>query len=264
MQTSSELETMIAAARLAGRGLLDDFAKIQNLADPVEDAQAFVASADKRAAEVLGNALAESGAPYGMLMEGAVETEGADRTRRWIVDPMDGTANFQRGMSHWAVSIALEKDGEIVAAVVYDPVKDEAFTASKGAGAWLNGKVRLGTSGKSALSEGMLATGMPPGGSDRLPDALIRFERLLRASAGVRQWGAAALDLAYVAAGRLDGYWNRNLAPWHFAAGLLLVREAGGKVAPLDGEPHQASEGDLIGISSGMLPEFNSAFTGLG
>lgn len=240
---------MIAVARRVGGTLRDDFFKTQR-----PEAQ----EVERRAAEALYQQLSRLAPDIGHVIEGLDDREGSDGSRRWIVDPLDGTANFARGMGHWAVSIALVHNGAVTSAVVYDPLKDEVFSASLGQGAWLNERTRLTCSARGELSQAMLATGMPPGRSTHLDSALGQFGTLLRSCSGVRQWGAAALDLAYVAAGRLDGYWNRRLHPWHYAAGALLVLEAGGAVQPLH-PARDTNEGDLVGIASDLFQAFDAA-----
>ncbi len=168
---------------------------------------------------------------------------------RWIVDPLDGTTNFLHGLPHWAVSIALERKGEIIAAVVYDPAKDEMFTAEKGAGAWMNDR-RLRVSGRREFIEMIFATGVPFANSPNLPQTLKELAHLMPRCAGVRRWGAAALDLAYVAAGRYDGFWERGIQPWDVAAGSLLVREAGGLVGPIDDAVDPIGQGRVIAANA--------------
>ncbi|CAN0606183.1 unnamed protein product, partial [Ectocarpus sp. 12 AP-2014] len=170
---------------------------------------------------------------------------GNDPTRRWIVDPLDGTTNFLHGMPHWSVSIALEHKGEIVSAVVYDPPKDEMFVAEKGQGAWMN-ESRLRVSDRSRMIESVFATGVPNGARAFLPETLRDLARLMPMTAGVRRWGSAALDLAYVSAGRFDGYWERGLNTWDIAAGTLLVREAGGFVEGLEKGANPLTSDGLI------------------
>ena len=169
---------------------------------------------------------------YGWLGEESDEKPGNDPTRRWIVDPLDGTTNYLHAMPHWAVSIALEHKGEIVAGVIFDPAKDEMFVAEKGTGAFMN-DTRIRVSGRSRMIESVFATGLPFGGRSELPATLRDLGRLLPATAGVRRWGAAALDLAYVAAGRYEGFWERGLKPWDMAAGLVIAKEAGAFVEPI-------------------------------
>jgi len=233
MQGSANLNVMIKAARRAGRSLVKDFRGVENLQVGAKGPGDFVSKADLAAEAILKDDLMGARPNYGWLAEESGPAEkGKDPTRRWIVDPLDGTTNFLHGMPHWAVSIALEHKGEIVAGVVFDAAKDEMFVAEKGAGAWMN-ETRLRVSGRSRLEKSVFATGIPFGAKRTLPAMLHDLSQLMPATAGLRRWGAASLDLAYVAAGRFDGYWEREIQPWDIAAGLLLVREAGGLVEPL-------------------------------
>ena len=220
---------MIQAARKAARRLLRDFGEVENLQVSVKGAGDFVSNADRKAEETIREMLTEARPNYGWLGEESEPVEGKDPTRRWIVDPLDGTTNFLHGIPHWAISIALEHKGEIISGVVYDPVKDEMFTAEKGEGAWLNDR-RLRVSARKNLGQMLFATGLPFGDRGGLTETLKELARILPRTAGVRREGAAALDLAYVAAGRYEGFWERALRPWDIAAGLILVREAGGMV----------------------------------
>ena len=242
MQGSANLNLMIKAARKAGRSLVKDFREVENLQVSTKGPGDFVTKADREAERIIKVDLMEARPTYGWLGEETGGAAGADPTRRWIVDPLDGTTNFLHGMPHWAVSIALEHKGEIVSGVVYDPAKDEMFWAEKGTGCWLNDNKRMRVSGRRVMAEAVFATGVPFGAKATLPVMLQDLARLMPACAGVRRWGAASLDLAYVAAGRFDGYWERELQPWDVAAGILLAREAGGIVQgltpgadPLDG-----------------------------
>ncbi|WP_428928428.1 inositol monophosphatase family protein [Marinibacterium sp. SX1] len=226
---SANLNIMIKAARKAGRSLVKDFREVENLQVSSKGAGDFVSKADIAAETILKEELMEARPTYGWLGEETGETPGEDPTRRWIVDPLDGTTNFLHGLPHWAVSVALEHKGQIVAGVVFDAAKDEMFFAEKGAGAWMN-EQRLRVSGRISMIETIYATGVPFASSPNLPATLQDLARLMPVCAGVRRWGAASLDLAYVAAGRYDGYWERGLSPWDMAAGLVIVREAGGLV----------------------------------
>ncbi|MCX7645200.1 MAG: inositol monophosphatase [Rhodobacteraceae bacterium] len=230
MHGSANLNIMLKAARKAGRSLVKDFREVENLQVSAKGPGDFVSKADVAAERILREELLGARPNYGWLGEETGATEGADPTRRWIVDPLDGTTNFLHGLPHWAVSIALEHKGEIVAAVVFDPAKDEMFYAEKGQGAWLNDQRRLRVSGRRRMEEAVFATGVPFGAKRTLPAMVRDLSRLMPMTAGMRRWGAAALDLAYVAAGRLDGFWERELKPWDMAAGMLIVREAGGLV----------------------------------
>ncbi|MCO5126803.1 MAG: inositol monophosphatase [Rhodobacteraceae bacterium] len=249
MQGSANLNVMIKAARKAGRSLVKDFREVENLQVSSKGAGDFVSRADIAAEKIIRDELMAARPSYGWLGEESGEAPGQDPTRRWIVDPLDGTTNFLHGLPHWAVSIGLEHKGEIVSAVVFDPAKDELFWAEKGAGAWMNDS-RIRVSGRKAMTEAVFATGVPFGTKKTLPATLRDLARLMPACAGVRRWGAAALDLAYVAAGRYDGYWERERGAWDIAAGILLVREAGGFVSGVrDGQEILAS-GSIIAANA--------------
>jgi myo-inositol-1(or 4)-monophosphatase len=244
MQGSANLNIMMKAARKAGRSLVKDFREVENLQVSSKGAGDFVSKADIAAEEILKEELMGARPTYGWLAEEGGEEAGKDPTRRWIVDPLDGTTNFLHGLPHWAVSIALEHKGEIVSGVVYDPAKDEMFYAEKGEGAWLNDSQRLRVSGRNRMIESIFATGVPFGGRRDLPETLQDLARIMPTCAGVRRWGSAALDMAYVAAGRYEGYWERNLHAWDVAAGIIIVKEAGGFVQAM------AEEDDVIGSGS--------------
>ena len=253
---SPNLNVMIKAARKAARSLRRDFGEVENLQVSMKGAGDFVSKADIKAEEVIRDVLMDARPAYGWLAEEGGETEGSDGMHRWIVDPLDGTTNFLHGLPHWAVSIALERKGEIIAAVVYDPAKDEMFTAEKGSGAWMNDR-RLRVSSRRDMIEMIFATGVPFGGSQTLPKTLKELATLMPRCAGVRRWGAASLDLAYVAAGRYDGFWERGIQPWDVAAGWLLVKEAGGLVGPLDGALNPVEEGKVVVANANVFERFS-------
>ena len=194
---------MMKTARKVGRALLKDFTEVEQLQVSTKGPGDFVSRADKRAEETIRTELMAARPSYGFVGEEGSLIEGEDPTRRWIVDPLDGTTNFLHGLPHWAVSIGLEHKGQVVAGVIYDPVKDEMLYAEKGMGAFLN-ESRLRVSGRHKMIECIFATGLPFGGRADLPETLKDLARLLPACAGVRRFGSAALDLAYVAAGRYD------------------------------------------------------------
>ena len=254
-QGSANLNIMIKAARLAGRSLVKDFREVENLQVSSKGAGDFVSRADIAAEQIIREELMEARPNYGWVGEESDAEIGKDPTRRWIVDPLDGTTNFLHGLPHWAVSIALEHKGEIVAAVVFDPAKDEMFFAEKGMGAFMN-ETRLRVSGRSVMIESIFATGLPFGGRSDLPETLQDLARLLPTTAGVRRWGAAALDLAYVAAGRYDGFWERELHAWDIAAGLLIVREAGGFTQAIDPEADALTSGTVIAANTEIFEKF--------
>ena len=254
---SANLNVMIKAARKAGRSLVKDFREVENLQVSVKGAGDFVTKADQEAERIIKDELRTARPNYGWLGEETGEEAGEDPTRRWIVDPLDGTTNFLHGLPHWAVSIALEHKGEVVAAVVFDPAKDELFSAEKGDGAFVNDQ-RLRVSGRRDMNSAIFATGVPFGGRGTLPATLKDLARLMPVCAGVRRWGSAALDLAYVAAGRYDGYWERGINAWDVGAGWLLVREAGGFVEPI--RPHDGpgvDAGDIVAANAQLFETFS-------
>ena len=239
------VNVMASAALKAARALKRDFGEVEQLQVSVKGPGEFVSTADLRAERTLKTELSRARPGYALLFEEGGAVEGSDPHHRWIVDPLDGTTNFLHGIPHFAISIALERDGEIVAGVVYEPTRDEMFWAEKGAGAYLNDR-RLRVSARRHLADALIGTGMPFGGRGDRPAYLATLSRVMAATSGVRRFGAAALDLAYVAAGRYDGFWEFGLFPWDIAAGLLLVREAGGFVSDLAGGQTMLTGGDVL------------------
>ncbi len=256
MQGSANLNIMINAARKAARVLVKDFREVENLQVSSKAAGDFVSRADIASEKIIRDMLMEARPNYGWLAEESDPVEGKDPTRRWIVDPLDGTTNFLHGLPHWAISIALEFKGEIVAAVVFDPAKDEMFFAEKGLGAFMNDR-RIRVSNRSTMIECVFATGVPFATKKTLPATLHDLSQLMPVCAGVRRWGAAALDLAYVAAGRYDGYWEREVNPWDIAAGLLLVREAGGFTGPIREGTSVFERGEVIAANTEIFNSFS-------
>ena len=235
MLHSAVLNVMIKAARRAGRSLKRDLGEVEHLQVSLKGPRNFVTAADRRAEEIVYEELAKARPGYGFLGEEGGAREGADKSHRWIVDPLDGTTNFLHGIPQFAVSIALERDGLIVAALTYNPANEEMFLAERGKGAFLNDqRIRVAARGK--LADAVVACGLPHyGRGSDLALAGKEIAAAQRAYAGLRRYGAASLDLAWIAAGRLDAYWERDLSPWDMAAGMLLVREAGGFVSDCDG-----------------------------
>ena len=256
MQGSANLNIMIKAARKAGRSLVKDFREVENLQVSMKGAGAFVSRAAIASETILKEELLGARPTYGWLAEEGGAQDGADPTRRWIVDPLDGTTNFLHGLPHWGVSIALEHKGQIVSAVVYDPAKDEMFYAEKGSGAWLNDSRRLRVSGRSRMIEAIFATGIPYAAKNTLPATLKDFAKLMPECAGVRRWGAASLDLAYVAAGRFDGYWERELKLWDIAAGYLIALEAGALVDGVRAGQDPLESGSLLCANNAIFDGF--------
>ncbi|NIZ15330.1 inositol monophosphatase family protein [Phaeobacter sp. HF9A] len=258
---SANLNVMIKAARKAGRSLVKDFREVENLQVSSKGAGDFVSRADIAAEQILKEELRGARPTYGWLAEEGGEEPGEDPTRRWIVDPLDGTTNFLHGLPHWAVSIALEHKGKIVAGVIFDAAKDEMFYAEKGAGSWMN-ETRMRVSARSRMIESVFATGLPFGGRTDLPETLHDLARIMPAVAGVRRWGAAALDMAYVAAGRYEGYWERRLNPWDVAAGIIIVKEAGGLCEALDPDASIVESGEVICSNEPIFENFTKVIRG--
>jgi len=246
---SPVINVMTAAALKAARRLKRDFGEVEQLQVSVKGPGDFVSTADLEAERMLKSELLRARPGYGILLEEEGATEGPDPHHRWIVDPLDGTTNFLHGIPHFAISIALERDGEVVAGVVYEPTRDEMFWAEKGIGAYLNDR-RLRVSARRQLGDAVIGTGIPFRGRGDHPSYLATLSRVMAATSGVRRFGAAALDLAYVAAGRYDGYWEFGLSPWDIAAGLLLVREAGGFISDLAGGQSMMTSGDVLVANS--------------
>jgi myo-inositol-1(or 4)-monophosphatase len=244
MARSALMNVMTQAATKAGRSLTRDFGEVQNLQVSMKGPADFVSNADRKAEEIVYQELARARPEWGFLMEERGAVEGRDPQHRWIVDPLDGTTNFLHGIPVFAVSIALERDGQIVAAVVFNPVQDELYTAEKGGGAFLNDR-RIRVAARTKLHEAVLATGMPFMGHGDQARFLFEMRRITGETAGIRRMGAASLDLAYTAAGRFDGFWERELQPWDLAAGSLLVREAGGFTTATDGSRFEFLQGDI-------------------
>lgn len=249
------LNVMTGAALKAARNLVRDFGELEHLQVSKKGPADFVSRADRRAEEILRDELVKARPAYGLLMEETGDYPGSDTSNRWIVDPLDGTTNFLHGLPHFAISIALERDNDLFAGVVYNPVPNEMFVAEKGSGAFLNGR-RLRVSARRSFAESLFATGIPFKGLESQFGLFLRqMERIMSVSAGVRRFGAASLDMAYVAAGRFDGYWENGLQPWDLAAGIVLVREAGGFITDLEGGRAMLTGGGVIASNTGTHAE---------
>jgi myo-inositol-1(or 4)-monophosphatase len=254
---SPTLNVMISAARKAGRSLIRDFGEVENLQVSIKGPANFVSAADHKAEDIIFNELSKARAGYGFLMEERGEVIGADRTHRWIVDPLDGTTNFLHSNPLFAISIGLEREGQIVAGVIYNPASNELFTAEKGKGAFMNDR-RLRVAARKSLSDALVTTGIPHRGREGHPRFLKEMELLMGEVAGLRRTGSAALDLAFVAAGRFDAYWEHNLKPWDVAAGLVIVREAGGFVTDLNGGDRMLETGDVLAANAHLHKAFGT------
>src|SRR5262250_3268943 len=245
MLRSALLNVMIKAAQKAGRSLKRDFGEVEHLQVSVKGPGNFVTAADHRAEEILQAELVKARPGYGFLGEESGRTEGSDKTHTWIVDPLDGTTNFLHGIPQFAISIGLEREATLIAGVIYNPANDELYIAERGKGAFLNDQ-RLRVAGRRKLDECVIACGLPHIGRGDHGVALQEMAALQNRIAGFRRFGAASLDLAFVAAGRLDGYWERNLQPWDIAAGQIMVREAGGIVSGIEGHDNALTTGNVV------------------
>ncbi|SEP59497.1 myo-inositol-1(or 4)-monophosphatase [Faunimonas pinastri] len=245
MALSALLNVMVKAASKAGRNLARDFGEVENLQVSRKGPADFVSAADRRAEDIIRTELEHARPGYSFLMEESGATAGEDPQHRWIVDPLDGTTNFLHGIPDFCISIALESQGKIRAGLIYNPVRDELFTAERGGGAFMNNR-RIRVANRMHLADCVIGTGIPHLGRGDHGLFLKELAKSMPALAGVRRSGAAALDLAYVAAGRFDGFWERDLKPWDMAAGILLIREAGGFVSDMEGRDDMLNSGHIV------------------
>ncbi|TGY89389.1 inositol monophosphatase [Marinicauda algicola] len=245
---------MIGAARKAGRKLSRDFGELENLQVSRKGPADFVSKADHASEEIIFEELSRARPGYGFLMEERGRVEGSDRTHTWIVDPLDGTLNFLHAQPHFAISIALEREGELVAGVIYNPASDDLFHAEKGRGAFMSDR-RIRVSARRHLEECVIATGTPFFGKKGHAQFLKELHKIMPHAAGIRRYGAASLDLAWTAAGRFDGFWERSLAPWDIAAGIVLVREAGGFAGAIEDTGDVMDTGDIVAGNEHTIAE---------
>ncbi len=245
MARTALLNVMVQAVLKAGRSLARDFGEVENLQVSLKGPGEFVSAADKRAEQILVTELTKARPSFGFLTEETGTIPGSDNSNRWIIDPLDGTTNFLHGIPIFAISVALERDGEIVAGVVFNPVMNELFVAEKGGGAFLNDR-RLRVAGRSELSDTVMATGIPHLGRGAHGEFLSELRLVMSEVIGIRRCGAAAVDLAWLAAGRFDGFWEQGLLPWDMAAGVILIREAGGFVTDIHGGDRMLDTGTIV------------------
>ena len=243
---SALLNIMVQAATKAGRNLAKDFGEVENLQVSVKGPADFVSNADRRAEQIVFEELQKARPTYSFLGEEGTEVKGTDGQHRWIVDPLDGTTNFLHGIPMFACAIALERNEEIVASVIYNPIMDELFTAEKGGGAWLNDRKRLRVAGRKHLADAVIVTGINSQGRALDVLQLKQLAQVTPAVAGIRRTGSASTDLAWIAAGRFDGYWEAGLKPWDVAPGWLMVREAGGTTTDYAGTSGSVWNGQVI------------------
>jgi myo-inositol-1(or 4)-monophosphatase len=245
MARSALLNVMVQAVTKAGRALARDFGEVENLQVSVKGPAEFVTAADRRADATLIAELERSRPGYGFLTEETGTVVGKDAAHRWIIDPLDGTTNFLHGIPIFAISVALEREGAVIAGVVYNPVTNELFVAERGGGAFLNDR-RLRVAKRGELADAVIATGIPHRGRAGRDEFLLELPAMMQQVAGIRRCGAASIDLAWLAAGRFDGFWERGLLPWDMAAGMILVEEAGGIVTDIDGGRHMLETGGIV------------------
>jgi myo-inositol-1(or 4)-monophosphatase len=249
------LTVMVAAVQKAGRAMRRDFGEVEQLQVARKGPADFVSKADTKAERILVDELQKARPAYGFVLEEGGVVDGSDISNRWIIDPLDGTTNFLHGIAHFAISVALERDRRIEAGVVYNPITDELYFAERGKGAFV-GDRRLRVSGRENIDDCIFATGIPFLGKPDHDIFMAEMKAVMAGSAGIRRFGAASLDLAFVAAGRFDGYWERNLQSWDIAAGLLLVREAGGIAVDLDGRDKMLETGGIVATNGKLDREF--------
>jgi myo-inositol-1(or 4)-monophosphatase len=261
--TTPIMTVMIAAVRKAARGVQRDYGEVTNLQISVKGPGDFVTNADKKAEQVLREELGKARPTYGILGEEIAEYKGTDPDHRFIIDPIDGTFNFMHAMPFFAITIALERKGEIVAGVTYDPISDELFHAEKGTGAFVNNK-RMRVAGRRDLIDSMIATYIPSRRSKDHSKHRAELTQMQVKTSGIRSLGSTALDMAYIAMGRLDGAWSRDLQAWDMAAGVLLIKEAGGFVQGIGGEASPLFAGGYVAGNADLLPQIKAVLDAAG
>ncbi|MFO1036783.1 MAG: inositol monophosphatase family protein [Geminicoccaceae bacterium] len=246
MPRSANIEIMVRAVTKAARVLSRDFNEVEQLQVSIKGPGDYVSAADRRAEQVIREELKKGRPDWGFLMEESGSEVGRSVNNRWIVDPLDGTTNFLHALPHWAISIGLEQHGEVTAGVVFDPLRNELFTAEKGTGAFLNDR-RIRVSKRNDMKLSLIGCGLPVRDwKGRERGFTKQMERIADECGGLRRLGVCSLDLAYVAAGRQDGFWEYGVHPWDIAAGMLMVREAGGRVGRLEGDDDMFAEGTIV------------------
>ncbi len=256
------VEVMMKAARKGARVLSRDFGEVENLQVSRKGPADFVTAADKMAEEKIFESLRMDRPGYGYLMEERGAVPGTDKTHRFIIDPLDGTLNFMHGNPHFAISIGVEREGALHAGVIYDLMRDEMFFAESGRGAFLidsrgvEKRLRI-SNPNSDFSTAVFATGTPWKGKPGHAKFLKELHKVMAEAAGIRRFGSAALDLAWVAAGRFNGFWERGLLPWDIAAGIVICREARVIVQELDtGDNNPLESGNIVCANEALMPEF--------
>lgn len=262
MALSPNINIMLRAAEKAGRSLIRDFGEVEQLQVSRKGPGDYVSAADRRAEEIIFEELSKARPEYSFLMEESGTKGDQNAEFRWIIDPLDGTSNFLHGIPHWSISIALEHKGEVVAGIIFDPVKDETFRAEKGTGAFVR-NLRLRVSGRTEINTSMIAAGQPKHDTEAIDLFMKEYATVFKKSGGVRRYGSAALDLAYVAAGRYEAYWERYINAWDVAAGALIVREAGGIVSQIDGRTDAVHGNNILAGNQAIYGEMKTLLAGV-
>ena len=262
MAVTALMNVMTQAVRKAAKQMVRDFGEVEQLQVSIKGPANFVSAADMRAEKTLFEELSRARPQYGFLMEEGGEVAGSDKTQRWIIDPIDGTTNFLHGIPLFAISLALEREGQIAAAIIYNPAMNEMYTAERGKGAYLNDR-RIRVSARTGLADAVIATGLPHRGRPNHPRMHRELTVIGKEVSGIRRSGAASIDLAWTAAGRFDGYWEHDIKPWDMAAGILMVREAGGFATDASGGTEMFSTGSIVcgtsGVHKGLLASLAAA-----
>lgn len=260
--TSPIMTIMMRASEKAARSLIRDFNEVENLQVSRKGPGDFVSAADRRSEELIFEELKKARPNYSFLMEESGTHKGSEDDYRWIIDPLDGTSNFLHGIPHWCISIGLEHKGEMVAGLIHDPVKDEIFHAEKGKGAFMRRR-RLRVSGRNSAELSLVLTGAPRRAVKSQEQFAAEYAAMQKTGFALRRFGAAALDLCYVAAGRCEGFWERQLSPWDVAAGSLIVKEAGGFISDLDDiRKNPVDTGNIIAANENLFDPITKILRG--
>ena len=253
---SPQYNLMYKACLKASKVLIRDFGEIEKLQVSEKGPGDFVTASDKRVEKILINELEKT--EYSLLTEESGFIKGKDKNKRWIIDPIDGTFNFLNGLPHFAISFAYEENGEVISGIIFDPIKNEMFFAEKGNGAFLNNS-RIRVSNKSDFQNSCLVTGGPKAASKKKESILDEYKKIsMKTNAHIRKSGSAALDLAYVATGRYDGYWQREINYWDVAAGLIIVKESGGFVENIKDKEFNMEKLDILATNSKIHKELRN------
>ncbi len=252
---SANINVMIKACEKASKILIRDFGEIEKLQVSLKGPGDFVTLSDKKAEDLLVKELSKARPEYSILTEESGEIKNGNGEFRWIIDPIDGTINFLHGIPHFAISLALEEKGEITCGVIFDPIKNELFSAEKGRGSFLNNQ-RIRVSSRAKLKDSILFTGGPKYKSSKSEEIFKEYQKLSNTTfAPIRKYGSASLDMAYVAAGRCEGFWQRDLNYWDIAAGIIIVKEAGGFVVDFEGNNEYLKNKTLLATNSRIIKE---------